>query len=158
MNSPGLSSLILLASAVPIVRDAVILTLCILVYRAVRLATLPWLAAQYGIAWLAGIASTIYFRRILPPHMAEGHLPPPPLAALGMTAGFAADLSVLLAILLLLSEAAVLISRAYPDVRSRLLALFVQLHGYVRPIGIAAILLAVLEPALPMAYYYSHST
>jgi hypothetical protein len=156
VTSPALNWFIFLDSAVPIVRACVILAVCIVVFQAVRLVALPWLAAQYAIAWVAGMVSSIYFRRILPPHIADGQLPPLPLAALGLTAGFAADLSVLLAILLFLSEAAVLICRAYPDVRSRFLAFFVQLHGYVRPIGIVAILLALLEPVLPVAYYYSH--
>jgi hypothetical protein len=93
----------------------------------------------------------------IPAHIAEGHLPPAPLSTLGLAAGFIADLSVLLAVLLILSEAAVLICRAYPDIRSRLLSFFVRVHSCVRSIGSASIVLALLKPLLPMAYYYSHS-
>ena len=152
-----MSWLVLLTSSVPVLRDCVIIIVCLAVYRAVRLPVLPWLAAQYAIAFVAGTVSSEYFRRILPHDTGPGHSPPAPLFTLALVAGFMADLSVVLAVVLILSEVAVLIGRAYSDVRSPILQFFVRVHTYVRPIGSAAIFLALLEPLLPVIYYYSYS-
>ena len=146
----------LLTYSLPFLRDCVIIIVCLAAYRAVRLPVLPWLAAQYAIAFAAGTVAGQYFHQILPHDTGPGHLPPAPLLSLALIAGFIADLSVFLAVVLILSEVAVLIGRAYSDVRSPILQFFVRIHTYIHPIGATAIVLALLEPLLPVIYYYSH--
>ena len=145
----------LLTYSVPFLRDCVIVIVCLAIYRTARLTVLPWLAAQFAVAFVGGSISSYYFHQLLPPNIPE-HLPPTPALSLALFSSLSADLSAFLAAMLVMSEVAVLICRAYSDVRSTIVRFLVSIPRHTVAISMAAIVLAVLEPLLPVIYYYSH--
>jgi hypothetical protein len=137
------------------IRVGLIIAICLLLYRALRLDTLPWIASQYGVSFVAREIGSYYYRRLTPSSITPGQLLPAPLQALGMTSALLVDVSKLLLLLLIFSEAAFTLQRAYPEVRSRLLRFLVAAHSRVRLIGLIAVLLAAIEPLFPIVYYYT---
>ncbi|HEY3664120.1 MAG TPA: hypothetical protein VGL24_13280 [Chthoniobacterales bacterium] len=140
------------------VRVGLIVGGCWILYRALRLATLPWIAAWYALELVARSASAYFFHQIVPPGWTPGTSQPlpSPLSALVMATDLAAELSTLLVVLLIFAEAAFVLQRLAPDLPSGLFRRLAETHRFVRPLGITTLVLAVVSPCVPMVYYYAH--
>ena len=141
------------------IRIGLIVACCAILYRVLRLAALPWIAAWYALGLVTDSATAYFFRQILPSGWKPGTFEPlpAPLPALGMVADLAAQLSTLLIVLLIFAEAAFVLQRLAPNLRSELFRILAGMHRYVRPLGIAALFLTGLAPVAPMVYYYTHA-
>ena len=139
-------------------RIGLIVVGCAILYRVLRLAALPWIAAWYGVGLVTDSATAYFFRQIVPYGWVAGtgQLPPAPLPALTMAADLASQLSALLVVLLIFAEAAFVLQRLEPDSRFVSLRTLAGTHRYVRQLGIAALALAVVAPCVPMVYYYAY--
>jgi hypothetical protein len=143
-----------------------IVSMCFTVYRAIRLPALLWIGVYYAVSIVAVPVMQYYGHRIeqsghLPALTSSGRFPsnfvhsPLALATLAAaTLDYAGDILVLI---LAFSEAAVLLRRVYPDVRSTLLRVLAAAHVHIRALGIAAIVVTALLPVPMMAYFYTHS-
>ena len=140
-------------------------TMCFVLYRTVRLPVLPWIALYYAVGFIAVPVMQYYGHRIAQsgqfPEMAPGgrlsdaflHSP----LALATLVATALDYAgALLVLVLAFSEAAVLVERVYPDVRSRLLRALTVIHSHTRTIGVVAIIFTALMPVPAMFYFYTH--
>jgi hypothetical protein len=61
----------------------------------------------------------------------------------------------LLMITLAFAEAAVLVTKVYPDAQSRLLQALTVVHLHTRAVGVAAVVLTALLPVPAMIYFYT---
>ncbi len=138
---------------------------CFVLYRAVRLQVLPWIGLYYAVGIIAIPLMQYYGHRIAQsgqgPEMTPGgrlpdaflHSPLALAASVATALDYAGDLLVLI---LAFSEAAVLVERVYPEVRSRLLRGLALIHSHTRTIGIVAIVVTALMPVPAMLYFYTH--
>jgi hypothetical protein len=134
------------------VRVGLIVAGCAILYRALRLAALPWIAAWYVVRLVADSSNAYFFRHL----WGTPQPPPPPLVTLVLASDLAAQLSLLLVVLLVFAEAAFILQRLEPAPRFGLFRILAGTHRYVRLLGIATLLLAILAPCVPMIYYYAH--
>jgi len=130
--------------------------LCIALYRSLRLAALPWIAARYLIAFVALPTTNYLLRRIFPfgSLATPQHFTPDGWILLSQD-GLEALCDLLVAVLAF-SEVAFLVSRAFPDVRSYILRLLLGAHQQVRTLGITILVLAVSAPSVALAFLLLH--
>lgn len=139
--------------------------MCFVLYRAVRLPVLPWIGLYYAVSIIAIPVMQYYGHRIAQnghgPETAPGgqltaaflHSPLVLSMSVATALDYAGDLLVLS---LAFSEAAVLVRRVYPEVRSRLLRGLALIHSHTRTVGIVAIVVTALMPVPAMLYFYTH--
>ena len=136
--------------------------LCLFLYRSLRLPALPWIACRYALAFVAWIFTGYAFRRIFPAgtsairpmRVEEWSLPPGAWIALTETL-IEAVVDLLVAVLAF-SEVAFLVSRAFPDIHSRLLTFLLAARGRVRTIGLTACLLTASVPIAALLFLWLH--
>jgi hypothetical protein len=139
--------------------------MCFVLYRAVRLPVLPWIGLYYAVAIIAIPVMQYYGHRIAqsghgPEVMSSGrfsdaflHSPLALATFVAMALDYTGELLVLI---LAFSEAAVLVERVYPEVRSRLLRGLTLIHSHTRTVGIVSITVTALMPVPAMLYFYTH--
>lgn len=151
-----LNTAAILDAALIALRFAIIAVGCFAFYRWLRLKALPWVGAWYAVGYVADIAFAYTYRRCVPTvWRPESHTPPPSdIAALSMTINFAAEISALLAVLLIFSEAAFIMQRLYPDCGPAALRVLCRAYNHVVALGIASVALVVAEPLFPLVYCY----
>jgi hypothetical protein len=130
--------------------------LCIVVYRSLRLPALPWIASRYVLAFFAWLATGYLYRRLWPSGVTPIGRPLTPDEWLPLWEMVVAVLCDLLVAVLAFSEVAFLISRAFPDVRSRLLTFLLRARHRTRAIGISACILTVISPLIYLIVYFIH--
>jgi hypothetical protein len=140
-------------------RFAIIAVGCFAFYRWLRLKALPWVGAWYVVGYVAEIAVGYIYRRCTPTHWrVESHTPPPSdIAALSTAVNFTAEISALLAVLLIFSEAAFIMQRLFPDRRPVALRVLCRIHNHVVALGIASVALVAAEPLFPLVYCYARA-
>src|SRR6266705_5191407 len=111
-----LNSAVVIFAGLVAVRCAIIAALCFAFWHWLKLRALPWVGAWYIAGFVAELIGGYYFVQWAPPEWkTHGRLPPPPgLAALSLSMGLLAEISALLAVLLIFSEAAFVMRRLYP--------------------------------------------
>ncbi len=142
---------------------ALVAWLCIVLYRFLHLPALPWIACRYALAFFAWIFTGYLFRRIFPagtfdthPHLpaTDWSLPSGAWIVLSeMLIGAVCDLVIAV---LAFSEVAFLVSRAFPEVQSRLLTFLLGARQHVRALGFAACLLTVSVPIIALIFLWIH--
>jgi hypothetical protein len=122
-------------------------------YRTLRLPSLPWLGAHYGFKLIIFPAVSAFLRD------AES-APFSPLAF--VTASYQASVYIcvgsltnLLAVVIAFSDVAFLISKAYPNMQSRVLSFFLGVRRHVTSLGIILMALTVLNPILMILFHFS---
>jgi hypothetical protein len=133
-----------------------VVAFCWGLYRTLRLSSLPWIGAIYLLSLVTVPLTQLLARRIFPFGADPTGLRVRPEGALVITNSCIEGLGNLLLALLAFSEVAFLVSRAYPESHSRLLAFFFRLHDYVREIGVAALILVVSTPLLTFVFLHFH--
>jgi hypothetical protein len=156
--TPSVTASLIFSYLLVVVRIGLIVAGCTILYRALRLVALPWIAAWYAVGLVTDSATAYYFHQIMPLSWvpASGEPLPGPLSALTMAADLAIQLSSLLVVLLIFAEAAFVLQRLKPDSRSGPFYALAGIHRYIRQLGIAALAFAVVAPCVPMVYYYAH--
>jgi hypothetical protein len=135
---------------------ALVVCLCVLLYRSLRLPALPWIACRYVLSLFAWIANAYLFRRIFP---AGSFAPLQHFAPDGWIVFWQMGIdaiSDLLVAVLGFSEVAFLVSRAFPDVHSRLLTFLLAARRHIGAIGLAACLLTVCVPIGAFLFLWLH--
>lgn len=122
----------------------VVVSFCVVVYRATHLRSLPWLAGFYVVTQ-AGDLIAEYFRK-------QGAFAPHWLA---IGASFLGSLTSLLLAIVVLSEVAFLVRKGFAEVESALLELFLKAHQRIFTLGSFLIVLAALRP-VSLFIFYSH--
>ena len=141
-----------------------VFTLWVALYRALQLPALGWIGVYYAIWIVAFVIREYYGYRISesgygPEHSSAGRLaadyirsPFSIATCIQATLEYAGDLLVLV---LAFSEAAVLVRRVHPDVRSWVLQTLTAAHRRTRVLGIAAIIVTALLPVPWLIYFYT---
>ncbi|HEY2710878.1 MAG TPA: hypothetical protein VGI60_00045 [Chthoniobacterales bacterium] len=135
---------------------ALIVWLCLLLYRSLRLPALPWIAFRYFLAFFAWLANSYIFHRIFP---SGTFIPSDRFAPDGWILFWEMGIdaiSDLLVAVLAFSEVAFLISRAFPEVQSRLLVFLLAARRRVGAIGLAACLLTFCVPIGSLLFLWLH--
>ncbi len=128
---------------------------CIILYRAFRLRSLPWVMLYFPLAYITLEISRFYFSRI-------GRAEPsgPSIHSLGAVivevSSLLEDVAALLLAVVVVAEVGSLLRRSYPDARSRLVDLLARFHAHTTALGIAATALLLASPLPAVIYYYSH--
>ena len=142
---------------------ALVSSLCIVLYRCLRLPALPWIACRYILAFFAWIFTGYAFRRLFPagsfdmrPHLPATDWPLPAGAWIVLSEKLIEAVGDLVVALLAFSEVAFLVCRAFPDLQSRLLRFLLGARRHVRALGIAACLLTVSVPIIVLIVLWTH--
>ncbi len=126
-----------------------------LFYRAFHLRVLPWLGCYLVASYASANLMYLYFH---PFSQSSGH--PVDLHSGVVSAAMITDIiehtANLLAVVLALSEVAVLGARAQAGVVPSGLRCFVLVHAYTRALGITLLILALALPLPAIIYYYTH--
>lgn len=153
-------ALLSLSPAFDVAWWALLIVFSVAVYWAVRLPSLPWIAAHLAIAVVAVPVSQWLFRSFIPQPLPQSLVHPmgSPLHYAVITASALASIIDLLVMLMILAEVGRLIQRAYPDVSSRVVLTFARVHPYVRRLGIVVVVLTICFPVPALVYYWTHSS
>jgi hypothetical protein len=140
-------------------RFAIIAALCFAFWRWLKLRALLWVGTWYIGGFVAGIIGAhFYLQCVSPVWRPDSHTRPPPATSGLITAmNLAAEISALLAVLLIFSEAAVIMRRLYPDIQPVALRFLVRSYSHVFALGVACVFLGVAGPLLPLLYCYGHA-
>lgn len=95
---------------------ALVVWLCVVLYRTLRLPALPWIACRYFLAFFAWLATSYLFRRIFPPGTFAPRLRFNPDGWIVLWQTSIDAITDLLVATLAFSEVAFLVSRAFPDI------------------------------------------
>jgi hypothetical protein len=135
-----------------------VVSVCVVVYRATRLRSLPWIAAHYLIAAIAFFPSVYLARHTTFPQAQEITHPLPLTPENLLHAGWMCidSLSSLLLAIIAFSEVAFLILKSFPETRSLLLELLLKAHQRLRIFGTALIVLTILEPTIVFILHCLH--
>jgi hypothetical protein len=135
---------------------ALVVWLCIVLYRSLRLPALPWIASRYLLAFFAWGATSYLFHRTFPPGTFSPHQHFTPDGWIVLWETCIDGIADLLVAVLAFSEVAFLVSRAFPDVHSRLLTFLLGARRHVGTIGLAACLLTVSLPLGALVFLWLH--
>ena len=133
-------------------------TFCFTLYRAVRLPALPWIGLYYAVG-IVTVPLMEYYGDRIGTSLRLHDVKPSAVPGISLGTFIATTLDYggdLLVLILALSEGAVLVGRAHPEVHSRLLQALVALRRHTRVIGMVAIFLTALLPVPAMIYFYTH--
>jgi hypothetical protein len=141
---------------------ALVVWLCIVLYRFLRLPALPWIACRYALAFVAGSLTPYAFRHLFPAgsfenpllHPTAWHLPAG--AWILCTETLIESVGDLFVALLAFAEVAFLVNRAYPDIRSWLVTFLLAVRKHVRTLGIAACVCTASVPITALLVLWIH--
>ena len=136
----------------------VVVWLCIVLYRLLRLPALPWLACRYTLEFFAWLLSSYAMSRLFavgssatPP---AGQILPSTWVFLVRTLFW--TVGDLLVAVLAFSEVAFLVRRAFPDVESKILSFLLRARTHIPALGIAACICTVSVPIMYFVILWLH--
>jgi len=140
----------MLTDGLDLARICLIFAFGIIIYRHLRLPSVPWLLSSMGIRYVGSMMTSWFIPRIMGPGTNQPLHNPPPAAAhsiaaysqwIGSVSLCYIFVSVLFCIMLL-SEMAHFATTSCPQVQSKLLARLQQLRTHMKPMGIVLVILS----------------